>query len=304
MPVRSNDFQRLVYLVKLVVATADATVTESKFLIDRHTREKREVDVCIEATVGGHVVIVCLECYDHKRKATVEWVDRMIGKHDRLPTKSLVLASRSGFSKGAISAAAAAGAELLTYATITEQEIEKAIDLAKELWAMTFELAVMKVVGDVPAQGELSAQTVEFSSNIWIFDERGTRIGNVAELAHSLLTSPQVATTFQQEADESHRSCAVEFPKPTVSQGSRVYVRKKASQLLRPIDRLVIHGRCRVAKGRVRMQHGVLGTVRVAWGTTVLRGRDAMLLAVQQESGAPTVTLHLAVSEEDTEGVN
>jgi len=162
MPVRSNDFQRLVYLVKLVVATADATVTESKFLIDRHTREKREVDVCIEATVGGHVVIVCLECYDHKRKATVEWVDRMIGKHDRLPTKSLVLASRSGFSKGAISAAAAAGAELLTYATITEQEIEKAIDLAKELWAMTFELAVMKVVGDVPAQGELSAQTVEF----------------------------------------------------------------------------------------------------------------------------------------------
>lgn len=72
-----------------------------------------EVDVCIEAEVGGHTVVICIECRDHSRTADVTWVDQMKGKHERLPTNTLVLASRSDFSKRARSAAKVAGIQLL-----------------------------------------------------------------------------------------------------------------------------------------------------------------------------------------------
>ena len=74
MPKRTNDFQRLVYLVRVNLADG-ATVTESKMLTDRVTKRKREVDVCIEGHVGQHPVIVSVECRDHKRIADV-YVDR------------------------------------------------------------------------------------------------------------------------------------------------------------------------------------------------------------------------------------
>ncbi len=57
MPKRTNDFQRLVYLVQVNLADG-ATVTESKMLTDRVTKRTLEVDVCIEGHVGQHPVIV------------------------------------------------------------------------------------------------------------------------------------------------------------------------------------------------------------------------------------------------------
>lgn len=121
MPARSTEFQRLVFLVKNIVAAADATVTESKFLTNT-SGEQREVDVCIEAELGGHPVILAIECYDQNRRATVEWVEQMLGKHARLPT-TLVLASRSGFTKGAIKASKDAGKELLSYKALKAGDV-------------------------------------------------------------------------------------------------------------------------------------------------------------------------------------
>jgi len=43
MPQRSNEFQKLVYLVKQQMA-AGAKVTESQMLVDRITGTEREVD--------------------------------------------------------------------------------------------------------------------------------------------------------------------------------------------------------------------------------------------------------------------
>jgi hypothetical protein len=85
MPARSNEFQRLVFLVR-VNLSAGATVAESKMLRDRVTGHEREVDVCIEGIVGGTPVNVCLECCDRARSADVTWVDAMKCKHERLPT--------------------------------------------------------------------------------------------------------------------------------------------------------------------------------------------------------------------------
>ena len=73
MPKRTNDFQKLVYLVRVNLAEG-ATVTESKLLTDRITKRKREVDVCIEGHVGGQPVIISVECQDqgiHLRRDTL-----------------------------------------------------------------------------------------------------------------------------------------------------------------------------------------------------------------------------------------
>jgi hypothetical protein len=97
MPKRSNEFQKLVFLVKKHVAPGP-TVTESKFLRDRVTGANREVDVCIESTIGGHEILVSIECRDRGRRADVGWVEEMKAKHERLPTNALVPISKSGFT--------------------------------------------------------------------------------------------------------------------------------------------------------------------------------------------------------------
>ena len=143
MPARSNDFQRLVFLVKKVLAGTNATVTESKFLKDLQTGDDREVDVVIEAELGGHPVTLCIECIDHTRPASVTWVEQMHSKHQRLPTGTLVLASRSGFSRKARSLAKVAGLELLTYTGAR---------LAKEITNLTQAIALG---GNIPAVVQL-----------------------------------------------------------------------------------------------------------------------------------------------------
>jgi len=118
-------------------------------------------------------------------------------------------------------------------------------------------------------------------------------------MAHAFLTNDaKVAETFQREGDESHGTFSIEVPTPIFHSGSRVYLSKTSPYVLRPIDRLFIHGACEIGKGRVRLQFGELGTVRVAWGSTVLRGRDAMVVAAQEHSAATALRLHISESDD------
>jgi hypothetical protein len=80
-------------------ASAGSVITASKFLLDSNG-EEREVDIYIESSVDGLPVNISIECVEGKRRANVEWVEQMKGKHDDLPTHVLILYSRSGFTKG------------------------------------------------------------------------------------------------------------------------------------------------------------------------------------------------------------
>jgi hypothetical protein len=100
MPKRSTPFQAIVYLVRQHYAGPGVVVTESKFLHDPVLGE-REVDIVVEAEADGDLVVISLEVNQKGRRASVEWVEQMIGKHSRLPTNKLVLVSRAGFSRNA-----------------------------------------------------------------------------------------------------------------------------------------------------------------------------------------------------------
>ena len=68
-------------------------------LPDKDTGSLVEVDIVIEETVGGHPILVGVECTAEKRKATIEWYREVRGKHAGLPIDKTVLVSKSGFTR-------------------------------------------------------------------------------------------------------------------------------------------------------------------------------------------------------------
>lgn len=111
---RTNDFQTLIYLIERQLAPQGARVTESKLLRDSRGNEEREIDVAIETEVGGHPVIIGVECIDHRRSASVVWIDNLIGKYRNLPVHKVIAVSRSGLSKAALRKAVGANIETLS----------------------------------------------------------------------------------------------------------------------------------------------------------------------------------------------
>jgi hypothetical protein len=217
VPPRSNDFQKLVFLVKKVLAGTGATVTESKMLRDLQTGDDREVDVCVEAEVAGHAVMICLECIDHTRPADIMWVEQMKAKHERLPTGSLVLASRSGFSKRAVSLAKIAGIELLTYKDVSQPAVESAVALTEDLWAMTYSLSATKVIATVPAAEGLPEERIAVATDTDCLDEDGAHRIAMAELVSAYLRDERLAEIMRRDGDETRTYFTVEIGTPVMA---------------------------------------------------------------------------------------
>ena len=101
MPKRTNPFQSVVLALQRTLHP-NATVTESTFLRDRISGERREVDVVVEAYVGPYSLILGFECTAGARPADVGWVEEMHGKHQSLSTDKLFLVSQHGFTHRAV----------------------------------------------------------------------------------------------------------------------------------------------------------------------------------------------------------
>lgn len=118
MPARSNTFQRLIRAIQGHMSAA-GTVTESRMLADRHTGSRVEVDIVIEQNVGGHTLLIGIECTAKNRKATIEWYREMRSKHADLPINKTVLVSQSGFTPEVHRKASIDGITLLSLAEAT-----------------------------------------------------------------------------------------------------------------------------------------------------------------------------------------
>ncbi len=84
-------------------------------LPERSSKIHREVDVVIRTNIGEHSVVVCVECQDRTRKATVEWVEQMAMKHSLLPTSKLILVAVQGFTRTAKDKAASFGIDTYSF---------------------------------------------------------------------------------------------------------------------------------------------------------------------------------------------
>jgi hypothetical protein len=101
LPRRSNDFQELIRFLETQLAPEGATVTESVMLEPLDGGDPVEVDVLLKAPIGHHDLRVAIECRDHSRPASVEWINELAGRYAALPVDRVVAVSRKGFTRGA-----------------------------------------------------------------------------------------------------------------------------------------------------------------------------------------------------------
>lgn len=161
MPRRTNEFQALVFTLTRQLQPLGARVIESGLLTDKTNGSPREVDIVVEVRSGPHLVLLCLECYSGQRPATVEWVERMHGKHQALNTNKLVLVSRRGFSRSAARTARSYGHEALKVCDAVSLDWKSCVDTIPHLGVRATILPqIRKVLIDVPEPDRQRAQSI------------------------------------------------------------------------------------------------------------------------------------------------
>lgn len=293
MPKRSNDFQRLIYLVRVNLADG-AKVTESKMMRDRLTKRFREVDVVIEGVVGHQPVVVAIECRDHKRVADVTWIDMMKTKHDRLNTHALLLASRMGFTPEAKDVAAKYGIELFSLEDIETADIPAMLGSGGSLWLKSVSVTAEKVTARVAQVGNLAVETVATGPDNFLYLQDETELCLLRELVDWLLKSPRARDYLLVEAKEEHVWFEFVWEPPSDHEGRSLYMKKIAPEAFRPIECLRVVGPCKVEIGRFGMRHGKIGGVTVAWGKSTLAGRDALAVATVTPGGETKLSFNFS----------
>lgn len=200
MPKRSNQFQRLAAAVHQRMSPQGWEVTESKMLPDAITGELREVDVVVSGSVMGHEMRLCVECRDHGRPGDVTWIEQAVQKHSNLPTSKLVLWSRSGFTKSAITKA-----KHLKIDLVSAHDLQKT-DWARKAKAMVgarLELVTPSLSAFVDLTHADGRQERIENEDAWesaIFDAAGSKVGTLRDLRPVLLTDETIRNTVLDHA--------------------------------------------------------------------------------------------------------
>jgi len=293
MPKRSNDFQRLIYLVRFNLSEG-AKVTESKMMRDRLTKRFREVDVVIDGMVGSQRVVVSIECRDHQRVADVTWVDMMKAKHDRLDTHALLLASRSGFTPEARDVASKYGIELFTLVDIDDAKISVMLGSNGHLWFKSVMITAEKVSIRVAQVGELPSETVATTPDNLLYLEDSSELCQTNELVDKLLQSPRARDYLLAEGKEEHKWFELAWEPPNDHEGKPLYMQKLEPAVLRRVESIRVVCPCKVEVGRFGMRHGRIGDVQVSWGKSTIAGRSAMAVATVTETGDTKLSVNFS----------
>ena len=293
MPKRSNDFQRLIYLVRLNLSEG-AKVTESKMMRDRLTKRFREVDVVIDGKVGSQCVFVSVECRDHKRVADVTWVDMMKSKHERLDTHVLLLASRSGFTPEARNVASKYGIELFTLEDIDEEKIPTILGPKGSLWLKSVTISAQKVSIRVAQAGELVPEAVVTSPDNLLYLEDGSELCQTKDLVDSLLNTHRAQDYLLAEGKEEHKWFELVWEPPRTREGKPLYMKKLEPAVLRLAESIRVVGPCKIEVGKFGMRQGRIGDVHVAWGKASIAGKNAMAVATLTGTGATKLSVNFS----------
>ncbi|TAN25032.1 MAG: hypothetical protein EPN31_16220 [Castellaniella sp.] len=297
MPKRSNDFQRLVYLVRVNLAEG-AKVVESKMMRDRLTKGFREVDVVIEGSVGGQPVTVCVECRDHRRVADVSWIEQMKSKHERLNTNALLLASRSGFTPEALKVAKAYDIDTFTLEEPDPETMKNRLAAGSSLWLKTVRVSPGKVTATVEATAELPEEVVATSPDNLLYLQDGTEVAQIQELVNRLLSTDIARDRLVPTATEDHIGFELEWTPPRPDTGEALYMKKIEPAVLRAVSKIRVVGPCAVEIGRFDLRHGRMGSIEVAWGKTKISGRDAMAVTTLGADGKQILSINFSGAAE------
>lgn len=212
MPVRSNIFQRLVAEIHRGLST-DCTISESRFLRDTTTGEDREVDVVVEVQLGDCPFLLGVEVCDQRRAADVGWVERMIQKHEDLPTDRLVLWSASGFTEAASIKARAHGAYTVTPGEAADVAWARIATDIVDGWMQLVDASNVVVKIDVVLpDGRAACWTPK--PEILLKELGGDRCQTIAGLIAYFLSQTDVRTLMLDHAADGSDSHRIKCPLP------------------------------------------------------------------------------------------
>lgn len=198
MPKRSTRFQRLIAAISHCLAV-DSRVQESALLVDKVTGAQREVDICIQGRLEPYRVVICMEVFDHGRKATTPWVEQMAQKHANLQSDKLLLVSRAGFTSPAVKKAAFLNIETLTLNDALKTDWDLAVKLLGQgvfvLYNLSFYCEALVEGAPKPEPASLTAR---------LYSSPTANPINVAAVVGLFLSDARVKRTIMDRVDSSN----------------------------------------------------------------------------------------------------
>lgn len=292
MPKRTNTFQEVVAVVQTHMAS-DAVIEESAMVTPISGGAPREVDVLVTSAVGQHSVVVAVEASAKGRRASVEWVEQLLKKHEDLPTNKLVLYSSSGFTKAAHAKALANNAVPISGEPIADQDLERSVlaGLRTESSNEMYVAPVLALVSVERADGSVGSFVPSSDAPVVRPDGLGMTFIEV------------VLLKFDEEIVQVVESLDVEG----LVQGRYVTITWKDGEFTTVVDGeevpLFIEGhrivgveftvRVTFKTHNVDLTHMRLGDVHVAYGEFA-HGDDQALFVATDASGFDRVTLRVA----------
>ncbi len=294
MPRRSNEFQRLGYLLHRQLHDR-VTVTESAMVADRVGGEPQEVDVLIEEPVGQIRMLIGVECRDHNRRATVEWVQQMHGKHLHR-TDKLILISRSGFTGSALAEAQRFGIETMSLQEAGEVDLAVIVGKLKEAFLGRFHFNISKGYA-VFAEEYGRLDEPEISSDVLLCAMDDEIVGPVGEISREFLRQPDQAKELMElfYANQDRTRAIATFE---VVPGSYLIDTSGTKWRVRAIK---VEIECNLRVTPIPLRHGLLGAAHVSWGTTTDRDEQLFMVSTEQQGQPGRTTLRVAQGTEQTE---
>jgi hypothetical protein len=266
-------------------AQPGVTVTESKFLHDASLGIDREVDIVVEGTFDGDPVVTSIEVTEVGRPATVEWAERLIGKHRSLPTNRLMLVSKSGFTSSALAAVAREGGWV---AAVTPQPVEVGGQpFVKSLFMDLIRLdcdafRLYALIGN-----DQWVATVPPDSAIC--DVNGVELGTADDLARETFHLPwlrkQVATDAHHHPE---RDLLDKFECVVVLDSLGYYLRAETTNELHHVKALEFKGKFRFVQQELAFEFSYLGSRRYGFTEAPIMDQPVVWVASTDENDQTT----------------
>ena len=284
MPKRSNRFQKLIYALHKQL-NAEATVTESKLLVDRVTKIEREVDIVIDATTGDLDITIGIEVISHNRRADLEWLNQMWGKHKNLPTDKLVLVSKSGFTETAIEEGRTLGIELMTLNEAIVADWTLIVNKLKEVFLARCHFTPTECRAILVEEYQQPDNPI-VGPDLILYNSQDQPQGTLLEIIQQVLNQPSILENIYNREDRMKvSSFEIKFP---VADGSYLL---DDTNTPREIRGLVVKGSCKFLIDPVPLEHHTYGKAQIAFGTANISEGEVLLSVVEREGGKMTFEL-------------
>jgi hypothetical protein len=278
----------------------EATVEESAMLVSRVTGRPREVDVVIRTLAAAHEVVVSVEATSSRRVATVEWVERMIGKHANLPTDKLVLVSESGFRTEAREVAAAAGVAVFAPEDVeSDDPVAEVLNQLRSLWPklLSFYPESVNLCIDDPNEG---LRWISAPPGLSLFLPDGSRVGALADVLGEQLTASLGRIVEPMDlssiGEDVTRSFVAGNDGPWIvdaaGASSELRLLEDETGLLVAVRGFEMRGTAEVRVVEVDLMHRRLGDVVYAFGEGSVGDRPA-LVVLTEDGSASQMTIRL-----------